>query len=166
MEVNPMGQLNNTGMRKLTASMADYECYVKCNYLTGYSKYVGMKSDKLEPDDSIPNHDDFALRLEQSETIDRQLGCYELVYVTEDGKVVAYSDLRYDKNVHTLQILEFIMAQEYQLNGYGKKFYQEIEQKAKENGIVKIYVQTSAYGAISFWHKMGFYGHFFFSKTI
>ena len=160
-----MGQLNKTGMRELTSSMADYECYITCNYYTGYSRVVGQKSDKLS-DDSIPSYEAFEESFKRNKAVDDQLGCFELVYENEDGKVVAYADIQHDKKNHTVAILVFIVAQDYQLKGYGRKFYQAIEEEARKKGVCRITVNTAAYGAIKFWHKMGFYGNGFLAKNI
>lgn len=160
-----MGQLNKTGMRRLTSGMADYEGYITCNYYTGYSHVVGQKSDKLS-DDLVPSYEAFEEIFKQNKAVDHQLGCLELVYETEDGKVVAYADIQHDKKNHTVAILEFIVAQDYQLKGYGRKFYQAIEEAARDKEVCTITVQTAAYGAIKFWHKMGFYGNGFLAKNI
>lgn len=160
-----MGQLNKTGMRELTSSMADYEGYITCNYYTGYSHVVGQKSDKRS-DDSVPSYEAFEKIFKQNKAVDQQLGCFELVYEIEDRKVVAYADIQHDKKNHTVAILEFIVDQDYQLKGYGRKFYQAIEEEARKKRVCRITVQTAAYGAINFWHKMGFYGNGFLAKNI
>ena len=63
----------------------------------------------------------------------------QLVYEDECGRVVAYVEVMFFLERKTLEIANFIVDREYQLQGYGRKSYNELEKLARKIGIKKYF---------------------------
>ena len=148
-----MGKPKTTGMRKMQARKQDYECYINCVYKTHYSFEVGQQSKESNLCTKLPTYAQF-LSWVQSQ----QKHYFDFVYESEEGLVVAYAEVSFFLNRQILEIANLIVDRNYQQQGYGSKFYNELESYAKDMGIKKIFLSPKGDGAKIFWRKMGFSG--------
>ena len=157
-----MENTNTRGIRRLQAKMQDYQCYINCSYKVGYSIEIGQKSDEWDLRKNLPTYQEFLKELYfQPEDSFKQL-----VYEDECGRVVAYVEVMFFLERKTLEIANFIVDREYQLQGYGRKSYNELEKLARKIGIKKIFLCPVGKGARIFWEKMGFTGKKAFVKNL
>ncbi len=130
-----MENTNTRGIRRLQAKMQDYQCYINCSYKVGYSIEIGQKSDEWDLRKNLPTYQEFLKELYfQPEDSFKQL-----VYEDECGRVVAYVEVMFFLERKTLEIANFIVDREYQLQGYGRKSYNELEKLARKIGIKKYF---------------------------
>ena len=162
-----MEKLNTTGMRKLQATRKDYQGFINCAYKTDYSIKAGCKSGEWNVAplifDPIPTYEQFIRSFQFKKPL-QENGVAEFVYENEEGVVVAYAEVAFSTKL--LEIEEFVVDRNYQFQGYGRKFYQEIEQEAKSIGIEEVILQAKGYGAVAFWNRMGFSGGSFCTKFL
>ncbi len=156
-----MGKLKTAGMRTIQASRKDYKGYINCMYKTDYSIAVGRRSGKWSAKSIVfnqaPTYEQFVSCIGTIKQLMEQ-GRYDFVYENAEGNVVAYTKLYVVKEQDVMVIETLIVDRNFQLQGYGSRFYSEIEQFAKDLGIHNIILRAFGFGASVFWRKMGFTG--------
>lgn len=150
-----MGIGSTLGLREINPERReDYQCAIDCLYKTSYSISQGCRSSfRLELPSaigSIPTMARFKANVEHA----KRMGIKIFVFEPQADKVIAYCDCM--NNEKGLFISEFIVKSPEQLKGYGRRFYAEMEEYAKKQGIKKIILYPEGRGARCFWQKMGF----------
>lgn len=79
---------------------------------------------------------------------------FELCYV--DGKFVGFSHYAIIKDTDKGYLMEMYISPEYRRKGYGRKFYNHIEQTLKCEGANQISLTTDTDTGMSFWTSVGF----------
>lgn len=151
-----MGKNSSTGLRKIDPERReDYHCAINCLYRTMYSTEEGKRSwFRSMPNPlflKIPTMEEFQENVNQ---LVKKQGVELFVFEPNEGEVVAYSACMGKGKI--LFISEFIVESPEQLKGYGRSFYGEIEEYAKEQGFEQIFLHPEGQGAKCFWRKMGF----------
>lgn len=139
-------------IRELQATRKDYEAYIKCKFKAGISKKIGEPGENIITDEKLPTFENYIYAFNHRRKAD---DTKEYVYET-DGEIVAMAlVIQIDKYA---SIQEFSVVREYQLKGYGRKFYQELEEKLRNKGVCIIFTKFFFDGGIAFLKKMGFVG--------
>ena len=162
-----MGNPRTTKIREIQATRKDYDAYVRCFHRTEYSYEVGKKSNEYRGSflfEPLPTFDEYCRQFNTRFVSKRKFHQYTLVYENDDGEVVAVAEILEEAKI--LNIDEFIVDTKFQLCGYGRMFYLEIEQKAKERGHSEINLRCNFAGSKIFWTKMGFENKGVFVKKI
>lgn len=132
----------------------DYQCTIDCIYRTEYSTSQGCRSSFRENSPSalgsLPTMEQFKNNVEHV----RKMGCNILVFEPREGEVIAYCACM--GSARGFFISEFIVKSPEQLKGYGRSFYGEIEEYARNQGYKRIILYPEGQGARYFWLKMGF----------
>lgn len=153
-----METTKTANVRKIQKTEKDYEAYIQCFFRTDYSDEVGKRSK------SISNRIYFSFK-DFCKLVDgiKDRSCI-LVCENEYGQVVAAAHIKTYKQ--TLTIKGFMVDRNFQLCGYGKAFYEEIEKEAKKRRYKEIILNSFFDGAIIFWLKMGFTNAGIFIKRL
>lgn len=147
-------------IRELQATRRDYEAYIKCKYKAGISKKIGEPSVNVLTEEKLPTFENYIYAFKQRRKND---DTKEYVYEA-DGEIVAMAIvIQIDKYA---SIQEISVIREYQLNGFGRKFYQELEEKLINDGVRTIFTKCFADGGIAFFNKMGFIGEYKMQKEL
>ncbi len=162
-----METTRTTGVREIQTTRKDYEAYVECIFRTDYSIELDQISD--EDDDyfrvsSIPSFERYCQIINKKMNSDKASQTYIVVYENENGEVVAIAEL--EAEGRKLRIQELVVDRKFQLSGYGKLFFEELEHTAKQNGYKEITLKCHFEGAKMFWLKMGFADRGIFVKTL
>ena len=143
-------------MRQIEATKADYDAYVQCIYRTEFSHEIGQRSEERDAIaldyDPAPKFEFFCRVVKHYDTHSQK---HILVYENAEGKVVAVATINKLGNLG-LVIQKFVVDRNYQLEGYGKKFFEEIVMAARKDGRRKIILRCNFEGSMVFWNKMGF----------
>lgn len=147
-------------IRELQATRRDYEAYIKCKYKAGISKNIGELSVTINTEEKLPTFENYIYAFKQRRKND---DTKEYVYEV-GGEIVAMAIvIKIDKYA---SIQEFSVIREYQLKGYGRKFYQELEERLINDGVCTIFTKCFADGGIAFLNKMGFVGEYKMQKEL
>lgn len=147
-------------IRELQATRKDYEAYIKCKYKAGISKNIGEPSVNIITEEKLPTFENYIFAFNHRSKAD---DTKEYVYEA-DGEIVAMAIvIQIDKYA---SIQEFYVVREYQLKGFGRKFYQELEEKLRNEAVCTIFAKCFADGGIAFLSKMGFVGEYKMQKEL
>lgn len=153
-------------MREIEATEKDYNAYVQCIYRTEFSHEKGKGSEERDVIslyyDPAPTFNFFCKSLKHDNPYSKE---HTFVYEDAEGNVVAVATINKVGDIR-LEIQKFVVDWHYQLLGYGRKFYEEIERSARKEGRKKIVLRCTFEGAMAFWSKMGFSHEGYFIKGI
>lgn len=140
-------------LRKAEATLEDYRSYDTLHNLTPYSF---EKRTKNRQEQAILMKDDVSFEC-YSEMIGNDSNFVHLFFENDEGSRIGYSMIEENLKSNKMEIKELIVMKEFQAQGLGTAFYQELEKKALEKGYSQIELSSGGMkGAIVFWEKVGF----------